>query len=334
MKKRALITGITGMAGSHLADFLLAQNDIEVFGTKRSRSPLKNIEHLQDRVQLIDCNLADAMSTLTAVRTAEPDYIFHLAALSYVPDSWDLPAVTLSNNVLMQLHVLEAVRHLKMDPVIQIALSAEEYGKVLDHELPIKEGNPFRPLSPYAVSKVAQDMLAYQYHQTYGLRTIRTRPFSHDGPRRGEVFATSNFAKQIAQIEAGLRPPVIHVGNLSSKRDWSDVRDVVRAYWLSVQHCLPGEDYLICSGQARSIQEMLDFLLSLSPVKIEKQVDASRLRPSDVPIMVGDPSKFQSQSGWKREYTFEQTMSDLLDYWRTEVNATSETSKKRDVSTR
>jgi GDP-4-dehydro-6-deoxy-D-mannose reductase len=205
---------------------------------------------------------------------------------------------------------------------VQVALTSEEYGKAAPEELPITEMNPLRPLSPYAVSKVGQDMLAYQYHQSYGLKVIRTRAFNHEGPRRGEAFVTSNFAKQIAEIEAGLKPPVLYVGNLSAKRDWSDVRDVVRAYWLSVQHCTPGEVYVIASGQARSVKEMLDYLLSLSKVKIEVKVDPARQRPSDVELLQGDPSKFKAATGWKPRFTFDETMADLLNYWREQVRLT------------
>ena len=308
------------MAGSHLADLLLAEApDYEIFGTKRWRSSLANVAHLSDKVKFIDCNLTDSTACLKLIDTVRPDYIFHLAAQSFVPHSWQNPNTTLSDNIMMQLHLFEAIRSAGIDPVIQIALSSEEYGKVLPEEMPVKESNPLRPLSPYAVSKVAQDMLAYQYHQSYGFKTIRTRAFNHEGPRRGEVFVTSNFAKQIAEIEVGLKPPQLKVGNLNAKRDWSDVRDIARAYWLSVQHCVPGEDYVIASGQSRSIQDLLNFLLSQTKAKIEVVVDPTRLRPSDVELLEGDPTKFIKATGWKPRYTFEQTMGDLLEYWRERV---------------
>jgi len=322
MSTKVLITGITGMAGSHLAElFLNEEPGCQVFGIKRWRSALDNIAHFQGRISLIDCNLTDATASLKLIETVRPDYIFHLAAQSFVPDSWRAPHVTLNDNVMMQLNLFEAIRHAGIDPVVQVALSSEEYGKVASDELPIRESNPFRPLSPYAVSKVTQDMLAYQYHQSYGLKTIRTRAFNHEGPRRGEVFVTSNFAKQVAEIEAGLKPPVLYVGNLNAKRDWSDVRDVARAYWLAVQHCQPGEDYVIASGTTRSIREMLDFLLSQSRLKIEVKVDPARQRPSDVEVLHGDASKFRAATGWQPRFTFEQTMTDLLEYWRERVRA-------------
>jgi GDP-4-dehydro-6-deoxy-D-mannose reductase len=333
---RVLITGVTGMAGSHLAEFLVKEhNKTQVFGVKRWRSPIVNIAHLQDQINVIDCDLTDLSGCIDLMQAVRPDYIFHLAAQSFVPESWKNPNATLTDNTSMQLNLFEAIRQTKIDPVIQVALSSEEYGKVYPNELPISEKNPFRPLSPYAVSKVTQDMLAYQYCQSYGLKVIRTRAFNHEGPRRGEVFVTSNFAKQIAEIEAGLKLPVLHVGNLSAKRDWSDVRDVVRAYWLSVQHCTPGEDYVIASGVTRTIQGMLDYLLSLSKVKIEVAVDPNRLRPSDVEVLWGDPSKFKRATGWEPQYTFEQTMEDLLNYWREELkNAGPEKSRRQTVAER
>lgn len=318
MAKRVLITGITGMAGSHLADYLLEKHpELEIVGTKRWRSNLTCVSHLTGKVKLVDCDLTDPSACFTLIKSHRPDYIFHLAAQSYVLDSWMNPAATITDNVNMQLNLFEAIRYCELDPVIQLALSSEEYGKVHEHELPISEKNPLRPLSPYAVSKVAQDMLGYQYHQSYGLKTIRTRTFNHEGPRRGEVFVTSNFAKQIAEIEAGQREPVVYVGNVESRRDWTDVRDVVRAYWLSTQHCVPGEEYVIASGITRTVEEMLKLLLSFSRVKIEIKVDEARLRPSDVLVLQGDYSKFKAATGWEPTIPFETTMSDLLEYWRT-----------------
>lgn len=317
MTKRVLITGITGMAGSHLADYLLKDEpDVEILGTKRWRSNSSNVAHLGKTVKLVDCDLTDAVACMHLLKGFRPDYIFHLAAQSYVLDSWVSPTATITDNITMQLNLFEAIRFCELSPVIQVALSSEEYGKVYEHELPITEKNPLRPLSPYAVSKVTQDMLAYQYYESYGMKTVRTRTFNHEGPRRGEVFVTSNFAKQIAEIEAGLREPVVYVGNLEAKRDWSDVRDVVRAYWLAVNHCNYGEEYVIASGVTRTVDEMLQLLISQSKVKIEIRVDEARLRPSDVRVLHGDYSKFKAATGWEPKIPFETTMLDLLDYWR------------------
>jgi GDP-4-dehydro-6-deoxy-D-mannose reductase len=320
--KKVLITGITGMAGSHLAEYILKHvPNTQVFGTKRWRSPRVNVAHLEDKIALIDCDLTDAHACLKLIEDIKPDYVFHLAAQSFVPESWNSPQATITDNIVMQLNLFEAIRRVGIQPMIQVALSSEEYGKVFDNELPIRENNPLRPLSPYAVSKVGQDMLAYQYHASYGLKVIRTRSFNHEGPRRGEVFVTSNFAKQIAEIELGLKPPVLSVGNLSAKRDWTDVRDMVRAYWLALQKCTPGEDYVIASGTTRSVREMLDLLISMSKVKIDVQVDPARLRPSDVEVLWGDATKFKKATGWELEYSFEQTMRDLLEYWRERCKA-------------
>ena len=228
---RALITGITGFAGSHLAEYLLAEHpEVEVWGAQRWRSRTENIEHLHERIQLREADLRDYTSVHSLLDEARPDVVFHLAAQSYVPSSWRAPTETLTTNITGQTNLFEAIRDLGLDPVVQIACSSEEYGLVHPDEIPIRETNPLRPLSPYAVSKVGQDFLAYQYFQSFGLKAVRTRGFNHTGPRRGDVFVTSNFAKQVASIEAGLREPVIRVGNLDAIRDFTDVRNMVRAY--------------------------------------------------------------------------------------------------------
>jgi GDP-4-dehydro-6-deoxy-D-mannose reductase len=314
---RVLITGITGFAGSHLADFIIAEHpEVEIFGTHRWRSRYDNIKHLQNDIQLVETELRDYSSVYRALAMCRPDAIFHLAAQSYVPTSWTAPSDTLSTNIIGQTNLFEAVRDLGLDPVIQIAGSSEEYGLVLPDEVPITEDNPLRPLSPYAVSKVAQDMLAYQYFKSYGLRTIRTRGFNHTGPRRGDVFVTSNFAKQIVQIELGHGEPVIRVGNLDAQRDFTDVRDMVRAYWLAVRQGEPGEVYNLSSGVTITIRELLDRLLALSQSEVRIEIDPERLRPSDVEILLGDSTKFKDQTGWEPQIPFDQTLQDLLDYWR------------------
>lgn len=319
---RALITGITGFAGSHLADFLLAEHpEVEVFGTFRWRSRRDNIEHLEGKVKFLETDLRDYASVHAALAAARPDAIFHLAAQSFVPTSWNAPTETLTSNVVGQTNIFEAVRALGLDPAIQIACSSEEYGLVLPHETPIKETNPLRPLSPYAVSKVAQDYLGYQYFQSYGIKAIRTRGFNHTGPRRGEVFVTSNFAKQVAEIEAGINPPVMRVGNLDAVRDFTDVRDMVRAYWLATQRAKPGEVYNIATGSGITIRAMLDKLLALAKVEVKVETDPARLRPSDVEVLIGDSSKFRGDTGWEPRIPFDTTLADLLDYWRARTAA-------------
>lgn len=317
---RVLITGITGFAGSHLADYLLAEHpDVKVFGTRRWRSRLENIEHLEGRIKLLECDLRDPSAVRAVLQDTEPDQIYHLAAQSYVPASWRAPSETLTTNIVSQTNLFEAVRSLGQDPLIQIAGSSEEYGLVHPDEVPIKESNPLRPLSPYAVSKVSQDLLAYQYFRSYGLKTVRTRGFNHTGPRRGEVFVTSNFAKQIASIEAGIQDPIISVGNLKAQRDFTDVRDTVRAYWLALEKGRPGEVYNIASGSAVTIQELLDGLLRLSDARVEVEIDPERLRPSDVETLIGDYSKFTTDTGWEPRIPLAQTLQDLLDFWRQRV---------------
>ncbi len=313
---RVLITGITGFVGSYMAEYALARG-AEVFGSSRWRSKTENIEHLRSKITLIESDLRDLSSVRNLLESSSPDYVVHLAAQSFVGASWQTPAETLSTNIISQVNVLEAVRGLKMSPRFLAVGSSEEYGLVFEDELPIRETNPLRPLSPYAVSKVAQDMMGFQYFRSYGLPIIRTRAFNHEGPRRGEVFVTSNFAKQVAEIEAGLRDPVVFVGDLKPRRDYSDVRDVVRGYWLLLERGEPGEVYNLCSGRSWAIQQVLDFLLEQSTVKgITVKTDPTRLRPSDVMWLEGDASKIEKAVGWKGEIPFERTLRDLLGYWR------------------
>lgn len=318
MSKKALITGIAGFAGSHLAELLLSEG-YEVYGLCRPRSKTDHIESIKSKLHLEDADLLDSHSLYTTIARIKPDYIFHLAAQSFVPTSWVSPSVTLEVNVVGSGNLFEAVRQVGIDPVIQLACSSEEYGLVYANELPIKETNPLRPQSPYAVSKVAMDYLGYQYFCSYKMRIIRTRGFNHTGPRRGETFVTSNFAKQIALIEKNKQEPYISVGNVDAQRDWTDVRDMVRGYLMAVQKCDPGEVYNICTGKATKVSDMLTMLLSFSKVKATIQPDPLRLRPSDVPVLIGDNSKFVSKTGWKPEITFEKTMEDLLNYWRLRV---------------
>jgi GDP-4-dehydro-6-deoxy-D-mannose reductase len=314
---KILITGITGFAGSHLAELLLEQG-VQVFGTVRPRSRMDNLtDDVQARLDLRECELRDYASVKALLKAIRPDGIFHLAAQSFVPTSWNSPGDTLNNNIMGQLNILESMKDLGLtDTPIQLACSSEEYGMVHEDELPITEETPLRPLSPYAVSKVAQDLMGYQYSMSYGLRCIRTRAFNHEGPRRGDVFVTSNFAQQIVRIEKGHAKPVIRVGNLEAKRDFSDVRDTVRAYWLLLKKGAPGEVYNIASGRSVRIADMLDMLLGMTDAKITVETDPARLRPSDVPVLQGDYSRTKSLTGWEPVIPLEQTLRDILDYWR------------------
>jgi GDP-4-dehydro-6-deoxy-D-mannose reductase len=314
--RRILVTGVTGFAGSHLVDYLLTRDDCEIYGIYRWRSPLENILHFMDRIRLVECDLRDASSTRDTIESIRPDWIFHLAAQSFVPTSWSAPTESLTTNVLGQLNIFEAVRRLGLPCRIQIACSSEEYGMVHADELPIRETNPLRPLSPYAVSKVAQDLLAYQYWMSWKVDSVRTRGFNHEGPRRGPVFVASDFAKQIADIEKGSRPPVVHVGNLEARRDFTDVRDMVRGYWLALEKGAPGEVYNLCSGKDYSIRQVLELLLGMTKTRIEVRQDRLRLRPSDVPVLLGDGTKFREATGWVPVIPFEQTLHDMLEHWR------------------
>lgn len=316
---RVLITGITGFAGSHLAEYCLARGDVEVFGTARWRSRMDNVQQIVDQITLIDCDLKDSVAVRHCLSEVRPDHIFHLAAQSFVPTSWKAPVETMTTNVVGQINIFEAMRELRLESRVQLACSSEEYGMVYEDEIPIKESNPLRPLSPYGVSKVAQDLLGYQYHESYGLFTVRTRGFNHTGPRRGDVFVSSNFSRQIAMIEKGKQEPVVKVGNLEARRDFTDVRDMIRGYWMALESGEPGEAYNIGSGKDITIQSMLDILLSFSTIDIEVRQDPDRMRPSDVLVLRADNTKFCTLTGWKPEIPLEKTLEDLLNYWRERV---------------
>jgi GDP-mannose 4,6-dehydratase len=321
---RALITGITGFVGSHLAEYILANHpQTEIFGIKRWRSPKDNVRHLLDhpRIKIYDCDLRDLGSLIRVFGEVKPDAIFHLAAQSFVTTSYMAPVDTLECNIGGTANLLEAIRILKLDPVVHICSSSEVYGQVTQADLPIRETCPLRPVSPYAVSKVGEDMLGFMYWEAYKIRTIRTRMFTHSGPRRGEVFVDSFFSQQVARIELGLQDPVIRVGNLESVRTFADVRDTVRAYWLLVQKCPPGEVYNIGGDVTMTIREMLDLLLGMTTFKgkIEVRVDPALLRPADVTLQIPSAEKFKAATGWRPEIPYRQTLLDMLNYWRQEL---------------
>lgn len=314
---RILITGITGMVGSHLAEYVLAHHpDVEVHGMVRWRSPRANLVKVAGRVTLHEGELRDLHSLVRVLETVRPERIFHLAAQSYVSASFTAPADTLHTNVIGTTNLLDAVRLTGIDPRIHICSSSEVYGQVRPDEIPIRESNEFRPASPYAVSKCGEDMIALQYFLSYGIKTIRTRMFTHTGPRRGDVFAESAFAKQIAEVEAGLRPNPIKVGNLNSVRTFADVSDAVRAYWLLLEKCPPGEVYNIGGERTMTVGEMLDVLIGMSGCRIRYEVDPALVRPSDVTLQIPDTSKFRAATGWEPKVPLETTMRDLLDYHR------------------
>ena len=327
MKKRALITGMTGMVGSHLVDYLLENTDWDIHGMQRWRSPLDNILHLMDRINQKDRifvhygDLNDQGSLINVLEEVKPDYIFHLAAQSYPLTSFTAPIDTLNTNILGTCRLLESTHLLKMEPIIHVCASSEVFGRVPREKLPINEECTFHPASPYAISKVGTDLIGRYYAEAYGLTVMTTRMFTHTGPRRGDVFAESTFAKQIAMIEAGLIPPVVKTGNLDSLRTWADVRDAVRAYYLLVTvNPERGAYYNIGGAYTCTVREMLNTLLSFSNVNdIRIETDPVRLRPIDADLQVPDTTKFREHTGWKPEIPFETTMRDLLGYWRKKI---------------
>jgi GDP-mannose 4,6-dehydratase len=318
---RILITGITGFVGSHLAEYIINRNERhDIFGLCRWRSPRENLSNVYDKVTLIEADLCDMGALIRHLEAVKPNIIFHLAAQSYVLTSFNSSIQTLWSNVIGTANLLEAVRINRIDPVIHICSSSEVYGQVSEADVPIKENCQLKPASPYAVSKVGEDMLGLQYWLSYQIKTIRTRMFTHTGPRRGDVFALSFFAKQIAAAEQGLKEPVIHVGNLKSVRTFCDVRDAVRAYWILVNQCKPGEVYNIGGNRTMTIGDALNSLLSFSSMNFEIRVDHKLLRPSDVTLQIPCTNKFRDETGWTPEIPLEKTLEDMLNYWRDELS--------------
>ena len=326
--KRALITGITGMVGSHLAEYIFDNSDWEIIGMIRWRSPLCNLERMvteankEGRIRFVYADLRDTLAVSKAVRDASPDYVFHLGAQSYPLTSFDSPLDTLDTNVQGTVRLLEAVREHAPEALVHVCSSSEVYGKIGKEHLPIKEDAPFHPASPYAMSKIGADLAGRYYAEAYGMKVMVTRMFTHTGPRRGDVFAEATFSKQIAMAEAGLIPPVVKVGNLKSVRTIADVRDAVRAYhMLLTVKPITGECYNIGGSHSCSAGEVLDELIRLSTVSAEIKVeeDPARMRPIDADLQVPDTSKFTEHTGWRSEIPFEKTIADLLEYWRDEV---------------
>lgn len=336
MAKKALITGVTGMVGSHMVDFLLENTDWEIYGVCRWRSPLDNVSHLLGRVNKKDrvffeyADLNDQISIITVVNNIKPDYVFHLAAQSYPQTSFTAPIDTLNTNILGTCRLLEAFRiamheDKEYKPVIHVCASSEVFGKIPADRKPkdgIHEECQFHPASPYAISKVGTDLLGRYYAEAYGMTVMTTRMFTHTGPRRGDVFHESTFAKQIAMIEAGLIEPKVMVGNLKSLRTYADVRDAVRAYYLLVtMNPIAGEYYNIGGSYTCEVGDTLKTLISFSPMadRIQVVTDPERLRPIDADLQIPDCRKFKAHTGWEPTISFEKTMHDLLDYWRARV---------------
>jgi len=320
---RALITGIAGFAGSHLADYLLTRGDVEISGVSLPSDGVHNVAHILSRMRLYPLDLGDFDQVHELCARLQPDYLFHLAAQASVERSWLDPAATLTNNITAQLNLLQAVVDLRLDCRVLVVGSADEYGAVRVEDLPIDEDTPLRPVNPYAVSKVAQDYLGLQYHLSHGLHIVRVRPFGHIGPRQGPGFAVSSFAKQIAQIEIGLQEPVLRVGNLSTQRDLTDVRDMVRGYYLALTKGKAGEVYNLGSSRAHAMSEILDRLLGMSRVPVRVEMDPGRLRPSDIPVLICDSRRFQADTGWEPERDIADTLREVLNDWRERIRQES-----------
>jgi GDPmannose 4,6-dehydratase len=328
MRKIALITGITGMVGSHLADFLLKNTSWKIYGLCRWRSPLDNVNHLLSlgnqkgsKLEFINADLNDYSSLINSLQSTRPNYVFHLAAQSYPQTSFLEGNITLETNTIGTYNLLNAIKHLKLNPLIHVCSSSEIFGRVERKNLPIDENCSFHPASPYAISKVGTDLIGRYFYEAFQLKILITRMFTHTGPRRGDVFAESSFAKQIALIEVKKIAPIIKVGNLSSLRTYADVRDAVRAYYLLLtKNPKPGEVYNIGGTYTCTVGDVLKFLLSKTSAKnIKILKDKHRMRPIDADLQIPNTKKFRSHTGWKPEIKFEKTMIDLLDYWREKV---------------
>ena len=326
MNQKVLITGITGFVGSHMADFLLERKDVELYGLKRwNLSRLRNIKHLLDnsRLTLFDCDLTDPVGIREVIKKIKPDKIFHFAAQSFVSPSWSHPSHYMDVNFKGTVNLLEAIRQADINPRFLIAGSPEEHGEIREEELPITEETVLRPVNPYAVSKIAQDLIGYVYFRSYGLKVIRTRSFNHEGPRRDNVFGIPWYAYQIARIEQGRQEPIIRVGHIDDKRNFTHIRDMVEAYWLAMEKGQPGELYLIGSDEkdhVHTFREALGMMIEMSSIKnkhdVKVEVDPKFVRPTSLPRLLGNTSKFRTLTGWKPKISFEKILEDTLNYWR------------------
>lgn len=318
-----LVTGVTGFVGSYLADYCLDKG-LTVFGLRRYHlSNPRNVAHVADRIRWVDCDMMDTKSVFKAVAAVRPDIVFHMASQSFVSPSWDHPQLYMDANYKMTVNLLEGCLQAGINPRIHIPGSGEEYGDVDEAELPIRESTPLRPVNPYAVTKIAQDLIAYVYFRSYGLSVIRTRAFNHEGPRRDKVFGIPWYAYQIARIEQGLAQPPIKVGHVDDRRNFTHVRDMVHAYWLAVEKCVPGELYLVGSDEddhVYTFRQALEWLIELSTARnLRYEVDPQYVRPTQVPRLIADTSKFRAVTGWKPLIDVKTLLTETLEYWRAEV---------------
>ena len=316
--KKILITGITGFVGSHMADYILNNTDCKIYGLKRPNSQLRNIHHIKEEITLLNGDLIDQSSLVNVLRKINPDEIYHFGAMSWVTPSWDMPAAYMQTNAIGTINLFEAIKFVGCKSKVLISCTPEEYGDVPKEEIPIIEETRIHPINPYAASKAAQDMVCMVYFATYGIPIIRTRAFNHEGPRRDILGANASFAYQIAKIERGLQEPIIKVGNLEAKRNFTDVLDLVKAYFLSMEKGVPGELYLIGSQNIYTMKDCLDTLIDLSSEKdkISYEIDPERVRPTELKTFIGNFEKFNKLTGWEPTIPFRKTMKSVLDYWR------------------
>jgi len=320
---KILITGVTGFVGSYLADYCLDKG-LNVCGFKRYHlSNMRNVSHIANDIKWYDCDMMDMKSVMERIREIRPDIIFHMASQSFVSPSWDHPHLYMDANYKMTVNLLEACRYADINPRIHIPGSGEEYGEIFDEELPITSSTVLRPVNPYAVTKIAQDLIAYVYFRSYGLNVIRTRTFNHEGARRDNVFGIPWFAYQIARIEKGLQDPVVKVGHIDDRRNFTHVKDIVKAYWIAIERCIPGELYLVGVEKESHIftfRQALEMLIDLSSVKgITYETDQKFVRPVQVPRLICDSSKFVELTGWEPKISFETILADTIGYWRNEL---------------
>jgi len=313
---RALVTGATGFAGSHLIEMLAADRDVEIWGAYHHTPPAADMARV---MHAVECDVRDGTVVRALLADLRPNWIFHLAGQSDVGGSWSLAWPTIEANVRGQLNIFEAMIQTALDARVLVVGSNNEYGLVRPEDLPIDEETPLRPDTPYGVSKVAQDLLGLQFYLSHRLRAVRVRSFNYIGTRQDSKFVAAAFARQIAEIEAGLRDPVIHVGNLDAERDFTDVRDMVRAYRLALEHGLDGEVYNVGSGRSVPVRRLLDILLGQARRAIAVRPDPARMRPSDVPRSMADITRFRAATGWEPKIPLEQTLHDILEYWRAYV---------------